>query len=277
MIVPVFDITSDQRYYNMVILKAEGILPQKIDESFGDWVFIKSSFIKSAKVVHLIYNSNIPYHRGEQQIYYAKNNKSLNSFNIFKPKKFLYDCLLISIESSGLICILAPFTELLEKLRKAFIQHYRIDVKYLSLNMLEMVKVLITNELVTEDLTIKTTGLGVSKRSSGDISNIIIKGNKPLSTDIGELVLGLLYKADNMHESIWFPSNSRIKCVIGRTDSILRVNLSLNADKYGNFKLYLQRGCLNILTLLSFLEYILTKNYYRLVITSPTLRSPEND
>jgi hypothetical protein len=51
--------------------------------------------------------------------------------------------------------------------------------------------------------------------------------------------------------------------------------MSLNADKYGNFKMYLQKACLNILSLLSFLEYILTGDYFKITEITPTSRNLE--
>jgi hypothetical protein len=126
-----------------------------------------------------------------------------------------------------------------------------------------------------EDLTIKTTAIGISKRSSGDISNVIIKGNKPLSTDIGELVFALLYQKESETNLGWFASNCRIKSIVGRNEAVSRINLSLNFDKYGNFKMYLQKACLNVISLLSFLEYILSGEFFKLTEISPTSRDLE--
>jgi hypothetical protein len=274
MATPLLDLTTDQRYYYMVILKIEGNNQQNYAKSYDDWVLITEVAVKSSTVIHLICNTDRSYHVGEQEIFNAEKNKNIKALNEIKSKKYLYDCLIINMVDCRLVCILAPFVELLEKLRSSFIKQFCISEKYLCLNIFNLVKGIITNELVTSDLTLKTTGIGISKSGSGDLSNVVLKGNKPLSTQIGELVFALLSQTDDKNDVVWYTSNCRIKSITGRSE-ISRINLSLNADKYGNYKLYLQKACLNILSLLALFEFVFTGNYFRYTETAPTSRTVE--
>lgn len=265
-------ITTDQRYYHMIILKSTKVIEtSKITKRFGDWRFVKTNEVLSTDIVHYIYNSEIPIHRGNQEIYQIENNIDKSSIT-GKRKAFAYDCMVINFKADGIICLLAPFAELIETLQSEFITKFLNDYEFLSIKIYDVIKTILDNELVSDNLTVKTTGVGISKFSAGDISNINIKGNKPLSTDIGELVFGLLSSSDSDIDTQWIPSICRFKCVIGREDNLSRINLSLNTDRYGNYKMYLQKLCLNILSLIYFINYLKKADFFASITISPTKR-----
>ncbi|AKA33914.1 hypothetical protein [Flagellimonas lutaonensis] len=266
---PKIDITGDQRYYNMIILRTEGFIAiEELAKSFKDWTQIKSEEIMSAKVIHLVYNTDRPYHRGLQEHFNVDKSKA-KAYLGNKVKNFAYDSLILHFKADGIVCLLTPFSELLSQFIKDVLNQLKIQPKYLIIRIFNLINTVIGNELVSKNITVKTTGVGISKRSRGDISNVIIKGNKPLSTDIGELVFDLLSNKNNDEKNIWIPSTSRFKCVVGRDDGLSRINLSLNADRYGNYKLYLQKGCLNLISLIYFISFLNDSDYFDNTSISP--------
>ncbi|MEP2936867.1 MAG: hypothetical protein ABJM06_00635 [Gilvibacter sp.] len=265
-------ITSDQRYYHMIVLKSEDSIDvSTLAQTFGDWTFVKSNEVFSVDILHFIYSSESAIHRGNQEIYETKNNLDKGSIS-GRKKPFAYDCLIVNFRELGITCLLAPFSDLIDAFQSAFIAKFQNKFKFFLLNIYDVIKTILDNELVSENLTLKTTGVGISKISSDDISNITIKGNKPLSTEIGELVFGLLSSGKNVKKTPWTPSACRFKSVIGRKDNLSRINLSLNTDKYGNYKMYLQKHCINILSLIFFINYITKSNHYLTTTISPTKR-----
>ena len=262
-----FQFIADQRYFNMIIAKTKTSNIRHSSLENNHWRLINEKETQGNHVIfHFIYNSDHQYHRGEQEIFELKNNHLYQSDDNPNSLRFIYDCILILDKSLGVFYLLTPFVDILDQFRKHLIHSKVISKQYLVINLKALIERIFATSLVTQNLTLKTTSIGVSSTNVGNLSNIEIKGNMPLASDIGKIVLGLLgskdtntYSLENANESKvegWSVSKCRIKSVLGRSEMTGRVNLSINIDKSGNFKLYLQKNGLNLFSLIAFIQYV---------------------
>jgi hypothetical protein len=211
-------------------------------------------------------SSGKPYHTGSEDFSFDNNGVA----------PFIYDFLLLELLKEKITFLCFPFKKLskdviTELLLKQSLLKYG---KFLKVDLNKLLKEDTPTNYLTENISYFFNSVELGLLGELDLSTVKLEGDKPLNSSLYKEVFKEKIFSDSVRvEKLGLKSNS----AISTNDSIPKVNSSIHFDNYGNYKIYVQSSCENIITVPLIFSSLIERDCLVETSNNPTLALSKNE